>query len=155
MRVSMLKGCHHSCWGLLERECNRGSCVLPPFHDGQHMCACCRDHMIHRKSQNIARRDGFQLMDERHDGFACNNIWHNRFPHVYDKAESPCSESTTPSSIPNEVLCKDDGILLEEYGTRTPSHIARSDKSYKTQRKKRRVSTIMRTTDGSLRRQNW
>ena len=82
MRTSMLKKCPHSCWAMLEDDCYKGACVLPPFHDGNHMCACCRTHMIHRTSQNVARRDGYRTLDERHDGVACDNIWHNRYTYV-------------------------------------------------------------------------
>ena len=111
--------------------------------------------MVHRTSQNVARRDGFRMLDERHDGVACNNIWHNRYRHVYDKAESPSSESSTPSGIPNEILIDSDGEMLEEYSLRTPSHVANSDNSHSKRTKKRRRATIMRTNDGTLHQQQW
>ena len=85
--------------------------------------------MIHRTSQNVARRDGFCWLDERHDGVACNNIYHNRYVHTYDKAESVSSDSSTPSAIPNEVLLEDDGEMLQIRSEQTPSYVADSDHS--------------------------
>ena len=37
MRTSMLKQCPHTCWAMIEDDCYKGTCVLPPFHDGSHM----------------------------------------------------------------------------------------------------------------------
>ena len=111
--------------------------------------------MIHRTSQIVARRDGFCWLDERHDGVACNNIYHNRYVHTYDKAESVSSDSSTPSSIPNEVLLEDDGEMLHIRSQQTPSYVANSDHSYSQRRKKRRKASVMRTKDGTLAKQQW
>ena len=68
--------------------------------------------MIHRTSQHVSRRDGYRMLDERH------------------MAESPSSESSTPSGIPNETLWDSDGGMLHKLSLRTPSHVADSDNSH-------------------------
>jgi len=95
------------------------------------------------------------MLDERHDGVACNNIYHNRYVHTYDKAESVSSDSTTPSSIPNEVLWEDDGEMLQIRSEQTPSHVADSDQSWTQRRKKKRKASVLRTNDGTLAKQQW
>ena len=95
------------------------------------------------------------MLDERHDGVACNNIYHNRYVHTYDKAESVSSDSTTASSIPNEVLLEDDGEMLQIRSEQTPSYVADSDHSWTQRRKKKRKASVLRTNDGTLAKQQW
>ena len=72
-------------------------------------------------------------------------IWHNRFLHVYDKAESLSSDSSYTNSIysnrmtdiPQEILDKEDLFQRQVHYPRTLSDVADSDDFYETRRKKR------------------
>ena len=64
------------------------------------MCASCQADLVHRVSQNVARRDGFNLLDEEHVAIACTRVWATRYKYMYDKADSPSTASSASSDYP-------------------------------------------------------
>ena len=84
------------------------------------MCANCTQDLIYRVSQNVARRDGFILLDEHHDELSCTRFWAKRYSYIYDKADSPSSASSVssdylwdkaPQGLPPNILLEEN--LLE------------------------------------------
>jgi hypothetical protein len=108
------------------------------------MCANRQQDLVYRVSQNVARRDGFTLLDEHHDELSCTRLWAKRYSYIYDKADSPSSASSASSDYPWDKALQGipPNILLEENllerkfrGGSTPSSVADSDESKNTRRK--------------------
>ena len=57
------------------------------------MCASCQADLVHKVSQNVARRDGFNLLDEEHNAISCTRLWTKRHKYIHDKADGPSTAS--------------------------------------------------------------
>ena len=104
------------CRGSACSDTPSGKCVRPSSHGGKRMCANCQTDLIHRVSQRVARRDGFNLLDEEHDTTPCTRLWATRYKYIYDRVDSPSTDFSSSSDCPWDKPCKEIPryILLEE-----------------------------------------